>query len=76
LTLVINPLNPKLMKVPVKTRVLLSIFSVLQLTTFAQLKLPVANPIANDIKKVVEDYPNQFRNLMGDLIIRSYDHEV
>ncbi|MBI5858378.1 MAG: hypothetical protein HZB42_12110 [Sphingobacteriales bacterium] len=37
----------------------------------AQLKLPVIDGIANDIKKVVNDYPNQFINLMGDKIVEN-----
>jgi len=33
----------------------------------AQLKLPLANGVAPDVKKVVGDYPNRFINLMGEV---------
>lgn len=36
-------------------------------TGFAQLKLPTINGIAADIKKVIQDYPNRFINLMGEV---------
>lgn len=35
----------------------------------AQLRLPIANSIASDLKKVIEDYPNHFMNLQGELLI-------
>ena len=28
----------------------------------------MANGIANDVKKVIEDYPNRFINLMGEVL--------
>ena len=38
----------------------------------AQLKLPVLNNgIGSDIKKVVADYPNQFNNLLGEIIVKN-----
>ena len=37
--------------------------------SIAQLKLPVVNSIGPDIKKVIEDYPNHFSNLQGELIM-------
>ena len=37
---------------------------------YAQLKLPsVQAGISQDVKKVIEDYPNQFHNLQGELLI-------
>ncbi len=56
------------MKNSVKPLVLLTIISLFCITTSAQLKLPLANSIANDVKKVIEDYPNRFINLMGEII--------
>lgn len=61
------------MKLPVKT---LSCFTFLFLSLnplTAQLKLlSAANTnIAGDIKKVIEDHPNQFRNIIGDAIIQN-----
>ncbi len=56
------------MRKPVKPLVLLTIISFLFLNSSAQLKLPMANGIAGDVKKVIEDYPNRFINLMGEVI--------
>ena len=56
------------MRKPVKSLVLLTIISFLFLNSDAQLKLPMANGIAGDVKKVVEDYPNRFINLMGEVL--------
>ncbi|MEO5946430.1 MAG: hypothetical protein ABIP79_06400 [Chitinophagaceae bacterium] len=56
------------MRKPVKPLVLLTIFSFFFLNSSAQLKLPLANGIAADVKKVIEDYPNRFINLMGEVI--------
>jgi hypothetical protein len=53
---------------PVKSLVTLTIiFSFFLNSTCAQLRLPVVNGVANDIKKVLEDYPNRFINLMGEI---------
>lgn len=55
------------MKISVKSPVLITI-SIFFLTSLnAQLKLPVVNGIAADIKKVIEDYPNRFTNLIGEV---------
>ena len=34
----------------------------------AQLKLPTVNGVGHDVKKVIEDYPNRFINLMGEML--------
>jgi len=67
---VINPLNPVHMKNSVKTLVLLTILFALPSLLPAQLKLPVANGFTADIKKVIEDYPNRFINLMGEVKVQ------
>jgi hypothetical protein len=56
------------MKLTVKTLALTTIFLSLVISSSAQLKLPVVNGIGPDIKKVLQDYPNQFHNLMGDVV--------
>lgn len=56
------------MKLTVKALTLLTIFLFVIVVSNAQLKLPVANSIGPDIKKVLEDYPNQFHNLMGEVV--------
>ena len=55
----------------VKTLVIITICKCLSLTTTAQLKVPIANGIGPDIKKVIHDYPNQFSNLKGELIVQN-----
>lgn len=63
-----NEATPLLMKKNVKALVLITSFLLLAHYPEAQLKLPVVNAIANDVKKVIEDYPNRFINLMGEVI--------
>jgi len=56
------------MKKTVKPLVLLTICAFFFNSSFAQLKMPVAAGISNDMKKVIEDFPNRFINLMGEVI--------
>lgn len=56
------------MKKAVKTLVLLTICACIFMESPAQLKLPLAAGISSDIKKIIEDYPNRFVNLMGEVI--------
>lgn len=75
---VTNPLNPTLMKKTVKPLVLLTICALFFIQTPAQLKMSVAAGISSDIKKIIEDYPNRFINLMGEVIMQhpqSTDYE-
>ena len=65
---VINPYNPTLMRKSVKSLVLLTIIALIYNNAGAQLKLPGMNGVGNDVKKVIEDYPNRFINLMGEVI--------
>ena len=57
------------MKQAVKTLVLFTILFSLVSTSYSQIKLPVANGIAPIVKKVLQDYPNRFANLQGELLI-------
>ena len=66
--LVINPLNPTLMRKSVKTLVLFTITLLFGTASPAQLRVPLLNGVATDVKKVIEDYPNRFINLMGEVI--------
>src|SRR5262245_56854790 len=59
------------MKGAVKTLALLSIFSVFTLSSLAQLKLSLVNPIAGDLRRVLDDYSNNFKNLVGEMIDQS-----
>jgi hypothetical protein len=56
------------MKKTVKPLVLLTICAFLFKISIAQLKMPVATGFSNDMKKVIEDFPNRFINLMGEVI--------
>ena len=69
--LVISHQNPELMKKSVKTLALLTISFLLFNFSNAQLKLPGVNGIGSDIKKVIEDYPDRFANLLGELIVQN-----
>ena len=53
----------------VKTLALLGIFFISTIALNAQLKIPGNTNITSDIKKVIEDYPNHFANLLGEVII-------
>lgn len=56
------------MKRTVKTLVCITGAALLNLSLSAQLKLPLNNALAQDLKKVVADYPSQFEHLKGELI--------
>jgi hypothetical protein len=60
------------MKQAVKTLVLITITLPLLNSLQAQLKLPpvAMAGIAPDVKKVIQDYPNRFRNLQGELLMQ------
>lgn len=56
------------MKLTVKTLVFLTFLLSFSILATAQLKLPALNGIGPDIKKVLQDYPNQFHNLRGEVL--------
>jgi hypothetical protein len=66
-----KPLNPKLMNRSVKTLALITISLFVFNVGSAQLKLNSGSSVATDVKKVIEDYPNNFSNLIGDVIIQN-----
>lgn len=59
------------MKNRVKTPVLFTILLFSILSASAQLKLPVANPVGPDIKRVLADYRGHFSGLLGDMIVQN-----
>ncbi len=59
------------MKKAVKTLTLITISLFIVSSCLAQFKLPVANGIGADIKKVIGDYPNQFNNLRGEKLVQN-----
>ncbi|MES1218176.1 MAG: hypothetical protein ABUT20_21905 [Bacteroidota bacterium] len=58
------------MRKPAKALVLFTISVLLSNFLPAQNLLPV-NGIGNDIKKVIEDYPNHFKNISGEIIVQN-----
>ncbi len=53
----------------VKSLVLITIATILFHSSKAQLRLPViSGGVGSDVKKVIEDYPNRFINLMGEVV--------
>ena len=59
------------MKKTVKALVLITITAFFLNDAAAQLKLPVINRVTNDVKKVIEDYPNHFASLIGEMIVQN-----
>lgn len=59
------------MKKAVKTLVLSTIIALFHQSSTAQLKLRPINGIASDVKKVIEDYPDRFSSLLGELIVEN-----
>lgn len=56
------------MKISVKTLVLFTGLFLVSFFSNAQLKLPVANSIAADVKKIIRDYPDHFSSVKGEII--------
>lgn len=56
----------------VKTLGLFTILLLIQSSSTAQLKFTKSSgDIATDLKKVILDYPNDFQNIIGDLIVKN-----
>lgn len=56
------------MKKSVKSLLLVFVISTLSFVSQAQLRLPLANQLASDIKKIIREYPHQFSSLQGHVI--------
>jgi hypothetical protein len=56
------------MKKTVKFLLLLFVTSTLTTFAYSQLRLPIANALASDIRKIIRDYPHQFKSLQGPVI--------
>ncbi|MDP4263704.1 MAG: hypothetical protein Q8941_14350 [Bacteroidota bacterium] len=59
------------MKPPVKTLAFLTIFLLYFSFTNAQFNFGSSGTIATDVKKVIDNYPNHFQNILGDPIIQN-----
>jgi hypothetical protein len=55
------------MRKPVKTLTFITCAVLSCFLSSAQLKLPSINGLGADVKKVINDYPNRFINLMGEV---------
>jgi ribosomal protein S21 len=59
------------MKATVKLLALFTISVFSQTLVTAQLKIGSVNSITADVKKVLEDYPNHFDHILGEMIIQN-----
>lgn len=60
------------MKNSVKSLVLITtVFLLCFISVNGQIKLPSINGVEADVKKVINDYPNHFANLMGEMIVQN-----
>ena len=56
------------MKKTVKPLVFLTILALHSFSLTAQLKLPIANGIAKELRTIIEDYPNHFSHITGEVL--------
>lgn len=56
------------MKKTVKILLLLVVTFTLTVSSFSQFRIPLANALASDIRKIIRDYPHQFRSLQGPVL--------
>ncbi len=56
------------MKKTVKSLLLSFVICTLVSSSYSQLRLPLANALASDIRKIIRDYPHQFSSLQGNII--------
>ncbi len=56
------------MKKTVKSLLLIIVSFTITINVTGQLRLPLANSLASDIRKVIRDYPHQFSSLLGAVI--------
>lgn len=59
------------MKPPVKTLAFITIFFLSFSGINAQININPASSITADVKKIIDDYPNHFENVMGELVIQN-----
>ncbi len=66
--LLINPFNPLLVKKTVKPLLFTFIAIAFTFHSYSQLRLPLNNALASDIRKVIREYPHQFNSLQGPVV--------
>lgn len=59
------------MKPPVKTPALLTIFLLSAVLAGGQIRQVIPSAIAADVRKVIDDYPNRFEHITGELIVQN-----
>jgi hypothetical protein len=59
------------MKLIVKLLAIITILFVSFSVSYAQLNAVAGNNISSDVKKIIEDYPNHFKNIIGELLIEN-----
>src|SRR5258706_5301043 len=59
------------MKPPVKTLAFITIFLLSVNSTKSQININPGSSIATDVKKIIDDYPNHFENVRGEMIIQN-----
>lgn len=64
----INPNNPLLVKRIVKSLFFTGLCMSLVIPSISQVRIPGANPLSTDMKKVIRDYPHHFASLQGAVI--------
>lgn len=56
------------MKRIVKTLFFTGLFIALTVPSFSQIRIPGANPLSSDMKKVIREYPRHFESLQGNVL--------
>lgn len=64
----INPNNPLLVKRIVKSLFFSGLFIALSIPSISQVRIPGADPVSNDLKKVIREYPHHFASIQGDIL--------
>lgn len=59
------------MKLIVKLLAIITILFVSFSVSYAQLNTITGNNVSGDVKKIIEDYPNHFQNIIGELLIEN-----
>ena len=59
------------MKLSVKLLAVITIFLLSATSSYSQTNVVSRSSIATDILKVVEDYPNRFKNITGELLVQN-----
>src|ERR1044071_3806756 len=56
---------------PVKFPVLITIILLSSIPAFSQVRLLPGTSLRNDIETIIKDYPNHFRHIIGDELVKN-----